>query len=155
MAAALACLPGVRCDRYRSRDPSRHFHDRFRSWTRSLPSSVRLRYREGGWRARREWRDDVDVFFPPSFRYLWDVAAVAPLFGRVLLPHFRLLGYWSGYSLGQLRLNLHRERGFRCDLRLLMEIQPHGCCFNACSCVYASLSLPWLVLRPAVALGCS
>ena len=36
-----------------------------------------------------------------------------------------------------------------------MEIQPHGCCFDACSCVYASLSLPWPVLRPAVALGCS
>ena len=50
-------------------------------------------------------------------------------------------------------MNLHRKRGLRCGLRLSMEIQPHGCCFDACSCVYASLSLPWPVLRPTVALG--
>ena len=29
-------------------------------------------------------------------------------------------------------MHLHRERGLRCALRLSMEIQPHGCCFDAC-----------------------
>ena len=27
---------------------------------------------------------------------------------------------------------LHQERGLGCTLRLSMEIQPHGCCFDAC-----------------------
>ena len=39
-------------------------------------------------------------FLSPILPFLWDVAAVSPLFGGVLLPHFRLLGYWSGNSLG-------------------------------------------------------
>ena len=29
-------------------------------------------------------------------------------------------------------MNLRRERGLRCALRLSMEIQPRGCCFDAC-----------------------
>ena len=39
---------------------------------------------------------------------------------------------WSGHSLGELRLLLHRERGLGCTMRLSMEIQPLGCCFDGC-----------------------
>ena len=39
---------------------------------------------------------------------------------------------WSSHSLGWLRLLLHRERGLGCTLRLSMEIQPLGCCFDGC-----------------------
>ena len=39
-------------------------------------------------------------FLSPTFRYLWNVAAVSLLFGGVLLPHFHLLVSWSSHSLG-------------------------------------------------------
>ena len=56
---------------------------------------------------------------------------------------------WSGHSLGWLRLLQHRERGLGCTLRLSMEIQPLGCCFDDC----LASARPWPVHRLAVALG--
>ena len=57
--------------------------------------------------------------------------SVSSLLGSAAFS-FSSVSSWSGHSLGLLRLLLHRERGLGCALRLLMEIQPLGCCFDGC-----------------------
>ena len=83
---------------------------------------------EPGMSCGRMWGRFLSPILPLSLKCGCSVSSL----WRSAASSFPLVVNWSGHSLGYLRLLLHRERGLGCTLRLSMEIQPHGCCFDAC-----------------------
>ena len=74
----------------------------------------------------------MGTFFVPHPSVISDMWLQCPLSWGSAASSFPPVVSWSGHSLGELRLLLHQVRGLGCTLRLSMEIQPHGCCFDDC-----------------------